>query len=319
MIRCLQERVIFSESKPHLILTSTTLMKRRLIDRIQDRLWREFGKRMSHRPDEAIVKREGGGNASISGDMPWAKVCSALADGTLPSDNFRRLIAVKQVVETVGISDALFYAKRIRQWGGKWLQAPEVRAIDDWGNPIRCPRLLLGTSRPYSPTTLRYLATALWLKRSGKLAEGSQILEIGVGFGGLAAMNALVSDASTVLVDLPQVELAAKRMLSETGLAHRAEFSSEFNQESIPLVISNYAFTELNTALQDEYLDRYLKHADHGMIISNAGVFAATIGGRSDDELVTWLRNAGIQASIESENELLSPIDALCGVRLIHW
>ena len=294
-------------------------MKRRLIDRIQDRLWREVGQRLSLQPDKAIVRRNGGCDSSISGDMPWAEVCSALADGTLPSDNFRRLLAVKEVVETVGLSDARFYAKRIKQWGAEWVDDPNVMKFDDWGNPIRCPRLLLGTTRAFSPTTLRYLATALWLRRSGKLSEGSRVLEIGVGFGGLAAMNGLVSKAITTLVDLPKVELAASRMLSENGLAQCAELRAEVSLTSIPLVISNYAFTELNTKLQDEYLDKYLKHAEHGMIVSNAGVFAATISGRSDDELVAWLQSAGVPAIIESENDLLSPIDALCGVRLIHW
>lgn len=274
---------------------------------------------MARQTDEVTSRLEAGGGASVSGDMSWAKVCSALAGGSLQSNNYRRLVAVKQVVETVGVSDARFYAKRIKQWDRRWLKEEKVAKIDDWGNPMRCPRLLLGTSRSFSPTTLRYLATALWLKRSGKLPEGARIVEIGVGFGGLAAMNALVSGASTTLVDLPQVEKAASRMLSETGLAYCAESSDRFNSISIPIVISNYAFTELNRELQDTYLERYLKHSEHGMILSNAGVFADMIGGRSDDELVAWLRSSGIPATIESEHELLSSIDTLCGVRLIHW
>ncbi len=274
---------------------------------------------MAHRSDEVNTESEGSGGTSISGDMSWTKACSALVAGSIRSHNYRRLLAVKQVVETVGVSDAQFYAKRIKQWGPEWLKDRKVAEIDDWGNPMRCPRLLLGTSRAFSPTTLRYLATALWLKRSGKLPEGAQIVEIGVGFGGLAAMNALVSGAITTLVDLPQVEQAASRMFADTGLSNHAESSDTFHNSVIPFVISNYAFTELNRDLQDAYLESYLKHSEHGMILSNAGVFADTIGGRSDDELVTWLQNAGIPAVIESENELLTSIDALCGVRLIHW
>lgn len=294
-------------------------MKRRIIDRILDRLWSEAGQRMALQTQQEIASREGSGSTSISGNMSWTKVCSALVDGSLQSHNYRRLIAVKQVVETVGLSDARFYAKRIRHWAPEWLNHQKVGDVDGWGNPMRCPRLLLGTKRAFSPTTLRYLATALWLKRSGKLPGGARIVEIGVGFGGLVAMNALVSRATTILVDLPQVEQAAQRMLTEIGLDDCAGLSDRFSETSIPLIISNYAFTELNRELQDAYLERYLKHSEHGMILSNAGVFAAMIGGRSDDELVAWLRSSGIPAMIESENELLSPIDALCGVRLIHW
>ena len=292
-------------------------MPRPLTDRILDRLWREVGQRLAR--EAAVLPETKEDGASISGDMPWAKVCSGLADGTLDSRRFRRLRAVKNVVETVGLSDARFYAGRIRDWGAEWLENPAVATVDDWGDPIRCPRLLLGTSRPFSPTTLRYLATALWLKRSGKLAEGSHIVEIGVGFGGLAAMNALVSKSRTHLVDLPQVEQAALRMMEETGLQDHGMTGGDAMPAPIPLVISNYAFTELNTALQDAYLDKHLKHARHGMIVSNAGVFSRTIGGRTDEELVAWLRNAGIPAAIESENELLSPTDRLGAVSIIHW
>jgi hypothetical protein len=294
-------------------------MKRPLMDRIQDRVWREVGQRLALETDVSLMAREGGDDASISGNMPWTKVCSALADGTLDSRDFRRLKAVRQVVETVGPSDARFYAQRIREWGGGWLEDPRVVAFDDWGNPIRCPRLLLGTPKPFSPTTLRYLATALWLQRSHKLPTGSVVLEIGVGFGGLAAMNHLVSESLSVLVDLPQVEQAARRMLEEIGMSGHAEKAKDDSETSIPLVISNYAFTELSTALQDAYLEKYLKQAAHGMIMSNAGVFASSIGGRTDGELVDWLRDSGIAASLESDHELLSPTDMLGGVRLIHW
>jgi hypothetical protein len=113
---------------------------------------------------------------------------------------------VRDVVETVGPVDGRFYAQKIREWGPEWLINEAVIEIDRWGNPIRWPKWLLGTSNSFSPTTLRYLATALWLKRTGYLVQKSNILEIGVGFGGLAAMNAIVSGAVTTLVDLPQVE-----------------------------------------------------------------------------------------------------------------
>jgi hypothetical protein len=254
--------------------------------------------------------------------MPWASVCGAYADGTLDGRHFRRLKAVKHVVETVGITEARFYVQRIKEWGPKWLDHPMVLRLDDWGDPIRCPAMLLGTSRPFSPTTLRYLATALWLERSGKMTPGAQIHEIGVGFGGLAAMNAIVSGTTTFLVDLPQVERAAIRMLSELGLNGSAMRANEADRkEDIPLVISNYAFSELSAGLQDDYLAHYLIRAKHGVIVSNAAVFSSHIGGRTDQEIVNWLRGADISVSMEDfrDNDLLTPIDALCDVRLIHW
>ena len=251
--------------------------------------------------------------------MPWAEICAAIAQGTLKTNDFRRNSAVRDIVETVGPVDGRFYGARIGEWEPAWLTNPAIVQVDRWGDPIRWPGLLLGTPRAFSPTTLRYLATALWLKRQGYLAEGSEVIEIGVGFGGLAAMNALTCGAHTTLVDLPAVEKSAMRMLEENGLHRHGCLSHERTHATVPLVISNYAFSELNATIQDQYLERYLKRADHGVIISNAGIFAATIRGRSDHELIAWLRDAGLDARLETSNELLGPGDQLCGVNMIRW
>jgi hypothetical protein len=251
--------------------------------------------------------------------MPWGDLCTAYANGTINSHNFRRFKPVTNVVETVGLSDARFYTERIMEWGGEFLEDARVETIDDWGNPIRCPRCLIGTKRAYSPTTLRYLATALWLKRARNITPDTRIVEIGVGYGGLAAMNAVVSGARTILVDLPQVVQTAMKMLGESALEGYGLAITDNSISRTNLIISNYAFTELSSDLQDIYLEQYLRHADHGVIISNASVFASTIQGRCDEELVKWLNASAIPATIENSNELLSPIDSLCGVSMIRW
>ena len=295
------------------------LMQRQLIDRVHDRVWREAGQWLACQPDIPEAAGSDMQSSSISAGMPWADICAAFADGKIEHRNFRRTSAVRDIVETVGPVDGRFYARRIHAWGSEWLTHETITRLDTWGDPIRWPGFLLGTHRAFSPTTLRYLATALWLKRSGYLQAGAEIVEIGVGFGGLAAMNALVSGAITTLVDLPQVEHTALRMLHETGLGGHGRLSLERDQASIPLVISNYAFTELSAASQESYFDRYLKSATHGLIISNAAHFASTIRGRSDDMLVAWLREAGLPAKLEYRNDLLGPGDHLCGVSMIHW
>lgn len=296
-----------------------TTMKRRLIDRIHDRAWCEVGQWLATSPAIPLAAKDGETSSSISAAMPWADICTAFANGTLMSANFRRNSAVRDIVETVGPVDGRFYAGRIREWRGEWLAHPAVVKIDTWGTPIRWPRWLLGTPRAFSPTTLRYLATALWLKRHGYLQQSSNIIEIGVGFGGLAAMNALVSDATTTLIDLPQVAGAAMRMLNETGFGGHGRLCEESDESAVSLVISNYAFTELNSKIQKEYFDRYIKCATHGVIISNSSLFAAAIRGRTDDNLIEWFRSEGLPAQLDTSNDLLSPGDQLCGVSMIHW
>lgn len=294
-------------------------MKHKLIDRIHDRAWREVGQRLAQSPSYSSSETVRAISSSISSTMPWAEVCSAFVNGSLGSENFRRNSAVRDIVETVGPADGKFYARRILEWNRKWLSDSRIEKIDNWGNPIRWPGFLLGTTRAFSPTTLRYLATALWLKKSGHLKDGMRVVEIGVGFGGLAAMNALVSGAVTVLVDLPQVEHLVLRMLNENSLQGYGIASATSNHSDTNYAVSNYAFTELSAKLQTEYFDRYLKNAPHGMIISNSSVFADSIRGRSDAELIKWFRDEGLDAKLEVDHELLGPGDHLCGVRLIHW
>jgi hypothetical protein len=157
------------------------------------------------------------------------------------------------------------------------------------------------------------------MERQGLFDENPTIIEIGVGFGGLAAMIHLVGGCGTYMVDLPEVEDCARKFLLQLGLPGAVVERNELEASPKRLVVSNYAFSELESRTQDRYLENHLIGADHGVIVSNSSVFAGTIGGRSDEQLVNWLRAAGIPARIEEVNELLSPGDSLCGVRMIRW
>lgn len=294
-------------------------MKRKLLDRIHDRSWRELGRILSRQRPLSPEGQSGDHASSVSGTMPWTAICRDFANGISGSDDFRRDSAVRDVVETVGPVDGRFYASRILEWGPAWLDDQTVLAFDDWGSPIRWPGFLLGLRRSFSPTTLRYLATALWLKRSGYVEQGGRIAEIGVGFGGLPAMNALVSGAMTTLIDLPEVEQAAMRAMTEIGLSDHVVSGSSDPVEAVNLMVSNYAFTELDGPTQQHYFDRYIKSAKHCVIISNSSIFASSIRGRTDDELMKWFQSEGLPAKIETSNELLSPGDHLCKVSMIHW
>ena len=291
---------------------------RTINERLHDRCWEWFRGMRMHAPED-LLRGTGTDGSSISSSLPWPVAAEALASGARTSAGFRRLKAVCDVVETVGPVDGRFYAGRIRSWDEAVLDDPKIAAIDSWGTPIRWPGPLLGLPRAFSPTTLRYLATALWLKREGYVKPGGTVIEVGVGFGGLAAMNAVVSGASTRMVDLPQVEAAARRMMEECGLGRFCLADDAGIDSGDCCLVSNYAFTELTREIQDGYLEKHLKGAGRGVIVSNAGVFAATIGGRSDQELLSMLRDAGLPAGIDKTADFLGPADHFCKVAILHW
>jgi hypothetical protein len=147
-------------------------MKRPLIDRIHDRLWTITGNWLDIKRPLPSVECIAAVDGSISGTMDWPRACAALASGALTSKNFRRIHAVRQVVETLGPVDGRHFARWIRDSAPGYLTDKRVAAIDAWGDPIRWPAACLGTPRAFSPTTLRFLAHALWLKKEGFVKEG---------------------------------------------------------------------------------------------------------------------------------------------------
>lgn len=258
-----------------------------------------------------------GGDASVSGSMQWPGICHSLASGKVISGGFRQLLPVREVVETLAPSDGRHFAEWIRESDCRWLDDGRVHRLDDWGDPIKAWKSVLRTRRPFSPTTLRYVAHAIWLGRSGYVGRGGDVVEIGVGFGGLAAANALVSDARSVFVDLPSVCGVARMMMGEIGLSDWC--LSEFELSGDYCLVSNYAFSELRADVQDMYFERYIRAAPRGAILSNAAMFASGIGGRTDDELVEWFRGEGVPAVADGDLDIFSPADRACGVKLIHW
>jgi hypothetical protein len=249
--------------------------------------------------------------------MGWLDACELLASGRISSRNFRRLLPVREVVETLAPCDGRHFAAWIRRNDRRWLEDRGIQQVDDWGDPIKAWSRILGTDRAFSPTTLRYLGHALWLKRRGYVRQGDVVVEIGVGFGGLAAANAIVSESKSVLIDLPPVCAAAALMMKENGLSSWLRDAGDFPSDYC--LVSNYAFTELCRDIQQEYLEQYIRMAPRGVIVSNAAIFASGIGGRSDKELVDWLRNEGLPAVEDDGLDILSPADRACGVKLIHW
>ncbi|TAE89580.1 MAG: hypothetical protein EAZ81_12670 [Verrucomicrobia bacterium] len=295
------------------------MTSRSFFDRLQDRLWTVRLQREALDLPSSVGCAAMGG--SISGEMAWPQACAALADGLISSEHFRRFRAVVDVVETLGPCDGRHHARLIRAAGHEdWLEDVKMLDLSSWGDPMLWPNVLLGVPHAMAPTSLRYLSHALWLRDQGLIPDKGRVVEIGVGYGGLAGVNALVSDTKTTLVDLPDVERAAMRMLRENDLQHAAIPSAQSEgQEMFDCVISNYAFTELSIELQDEMLTKYIARSRHGMILSNAEVFSQQIGGRSNDQILSALRAHGVTASYHAEHPLFSPADRATGSVLFVW
>lgn len=145
------------------------------------------------------------------------------------------------------------------------------------------------------------------------------MIEIGVGFGGLAAMNAIVSNATTIMIDLPPVAQAAMLQLNELGLGKFASIDHAKAAAGDVCFISNYAFTELSRDMQDTYADKFIRHADRGVILSNAAVFAGHMQSRDNAQIVELLAKHGIVAYEDKISNILCPSDRQHGNVIVGW
>jgi putative sugar O-methyltransferase len=139
-----------------------------------------------------------------------------------------------------------------------------------------------------SPTTLRYLKVLVDLIELFGPLDNKVVCEIGVGFGGQAHAIAVNQNIEKYLLfDLPPVLELNKRFLGAIGNFDKFEFIDGRNpsERSSDLVISNYAFSELNREVQLMYLERVIPKAKMGYITWNELSYKQ-LGGLSVEELL---------------------------------
>ena len=155
---------------------------------------------------------------------------------------------------------------------------------DSVGMPTRYRYPLVGR---VSPTTLRYVSIALELRQLfGESLEGS-FVEIGVGYGGQAAVLMEFFEISDYgIYDLADVQELTKKFLDKIGKSSKLSMhtlSSTKPQKYWELVVSNYAFSELPAELQRVYIENVLSKSKRGYLIMNSG--KTNRSGRSDGKL----------------------------------
>ena len=118
----------------------------------------------------------------------------------------------------------------------------------------------------FSPTTIQYVKVLsdLIAHFSLEALDGLRVLEIGVGYGGqYTVLSEYINFDSYTFVDLPEVIDLTKTYLGKLDKKNKKtkfikHSDSVINQlEDYDLVISNFAFSELNKDLQTKYIDKF--------------------------------------------------------------
>jgi hypothetical protein len=94
--------------------------------------------------------------------------------------------------------------------------------------------------------------------------DNKDIVEIGIGYGGQCKMvYDLFKPKSYTLIDHPSVIELAKKYLKEFDIDPVQKVGN------FDLLISNYAFTEIDRSFQDKYKDYFISQSKKGYITCN--------------------------------------------------
>jgi putative sugar O-methyltransferase len=138
-----------------------------------------------------------------------------------------------------------------------------------------------------SPSTLRYIKVLCDLKNLFGDLNNKKIIEIGVGYGGQCLVTSeYFTPAEYGLVDLDEALMLSEKYLNKNEVKHRVINIDSIKDldEDFDLVISNYAYSELDVSLQDLYYEKIIKKSKHGYFTLNfiSDIFGVKSYGKDD-------------------------------------
>jgi hypothetical protein len=201
--------------------------------------------------------------------MNYLKVCKEASENEEVFNNFKRNPHYTTILEHDGYNYmGVLYHNHIKNNYPHLSKTLENYTVND----------KLGNADIYnheglmiSPSTLRYVKTLGDIEKSfGSLNEFS-IAEIGCGYGGQCLIiNETFQFKKYTLFDLPEPCLLINKYLKLNNVETFSFGNLEAECENYDLVISNYAFSECNAKIQDEYIEKVIKKSKRGYLTINA-------------------------------------------------
>lgn len=229
--------------------------------------------------------------------------------------DFRRKYDYREILEHVTYTQGKSYLEQIQEYSPQnYIELIEKNKANDlFGNPYEYQYPGVGR---VSPTTLRYISTAIDIFETIKLNKESVVAEIGVGYGGQAAiLERMYGIRNYSAFDLPSVIQLSNVYLNNVNSKLKftsSGFSSDKNT-TWDVVISNYAFSELHRDLQLSYIEHVIAKSKSGYMIMNSG--RSNITGRSEGKLsLNEIRNYIPNLQVKEEVPLTGPDNYI-----IYW
>ena len=206
---------------------------------------------------------------SISGtDSGYLGIVQAALDDQVAFNKFKSNREYREILEHVNRELGKKYLEVIRRYGNAPYKFHEYLSLN-YCSPFRYTYKGLGR---VSPSNLRYGKIALDLRVLFGSLDDFAISEIGIGYGGqYHALTTISKLKSYTFYDLPQVIKLANLYLSRLCPDLKVHKPGNFQvlNQAADLVISNYAFSELEKSLQEIYFQNVISNSKRGYVIFN--------------------------------------------------
>jgi hypothetical protein len=206
-------------------------------------------------------------NSSLSDKPSYVEICKAAVENELVFEKFKANIEYREILEHVSWKHGYQYLKLISR--PEILRNLVLQDSLDVGGGLKYKFDNLGY---LSPTQIRYAKISQDLIETRKSLDGFTIIEIGVGNCGQALhLMSLGTIKSYILVDIPEVLDLGRKILSSNPNFAKFKFVSAFDNVTLDsdLIISNYAYSELDLDVQEDYYRRFLSRANSGYLLYN--------------------------------------------------
>lgn len=187
-------------------------------------------------------------------------------------NNFKQDGRYRQILEHVSHEEAGQYLQELKVPISDVLQHLDFfKENDKYGNPDLFEYDSLGT---ISPTTIRYIKNTFDICSYFDKNQIKNIVEIGGGYGGLCKILSSVIDFDNYVVfDLLEVNELAQKYISKFNNLKNKVQSFTLDQlteiDGIDLLISNYAFSEISSDIQNQYYDNVIKKSKNIYMVFN--------------------------------------------------
>lgn len=207
---------------------------------------------------------------SISNTLKYRKICSEAYENEEIFSGFKRHPDYTEVLEHVNQIQGELYLNYIKQNSREIFdRIPDFKCNDSYGGGMKFDYSGIGE---ISPTTLRYIKVLCDIKDKIGDLKGKRVVEIGSGYGGQCLiLKKFFGEIDYSILDIEEASSLSAKYLEKNGQNVNIIDISNLNsfKGNYDLVISNYAYSELDKELQDLYYESMIENAKSGYLTFN--------------------------------------------------